>query len=42
MLCALVAMQAQADSGGPMRFVRQAYQAPSCPRRPQSGANLTT
>ncbi|MDP1904833.1 MAG: OmpA family protein [Pseudomonadota bacterium] len=29
MICALGAMQAQADSGGPMRFVRQAYQAPS-------------
>jgi outer membrane protein OmpA-like peptidoglycan-associated protein len=29
MLCALGAMQAQADSCGPMRFVRQAYQAPS-------------
>jgi len=29
MLCALGAMQAQADSGGPMRFVRLAYQAPS-------------
>ncbi len=29
MICALGAMQAQADSFGPMRFVRQAYQAPS-------------
>jgi outer membrane protein OmpA-like peptidoglycan-associated protein len=29
MICALGAMQAQADSGGPMRFVHQAYQAPS-------------
>jgi len=29
MICALGAMQAQADSGGPMRFVRQAYRAPS-------------
>jgi len=29
MFCALGAMQAQADSGGPMHFVRQAYRAPS-------------
>ena len=29
MICALGAMQAQADSGGPMRFVHQAYRAPS-------------
>lgn len=29
MICALGAMQAQADSFGPMRFVRQTYQAPS-------------
>jgi len=29
MICALGVMQAQADSGGQMRFVRQAYQAPS-------------
>ncbi len=29
MLCALGVMQAQADSGGPISFVRQAYRAPS-------------
>ena len=29
LLCVLVTMQAQADSDGPMRFVRQAYRAPS-------------
>ncbi len=29
MFCALGVMQAQADSGGPISFVRQAYRAPS-------------
>ena len=29
LLCVLVTMQAQADSDGPMHFVRQAYRAPS-------------